>query len=140
MTTAEFIASVEAKPQFIKWAVAPVQQVVVGGVGKWEGTAYVRTPNGTNLISVWFIVDEAGQATWQNQDTIDPSKNVTSAKEDVLNAYLKATFVAHFILRADLTNNWAEADVYTISGTDLAKSTVLVFKQGANPITHRKIV
>lgn len=139
MTTAQFIASVEAKPQFIKWAKAPAVFDTIGDVEKWHGVAFITTPDGTNTFNVWFMVD-GGQATWQNEDTLNPEVNTTQVKMDALKEYLKATFAGYFILRTDLDNNWAEAEVYTVSGQDLAKSTVLVFKQGTNPITHRKVI
>lgn len=141
MTKAQFITAVEAKPQFIKWAAAPSAIEKIGDIEKWLGVAYITTPDGTNTFNVWFIVDTATDtATWQNIDTMEPEKNATAVKEAALKTYLKANFAGFFINRMDLDNNWAEADVYAISGTDLAKSTVLVFKQGTNPIAHRKVV
>jgi hypothetical protein len=141
MTQSQFIASVEAKPQFIKWAQVPVLAETIGDVEKWHGIAYISTPDGTNTYNVWFMVDSAtGEATWQNQDQMEPEANVLNTKQKALEDYLKANFAGFFVNRADLINNWAEADVYTVSGADLAKSTVLVFKQGSNPIAHRKIV
>lgn len=141
MTTAQFITAVEAKPQFIKWAKVPAAVETLGDIQKWNGVAFITTPDGTNTYNVWFIVDTTtGEATWQNLDTMEPEKNTVAVKEAALKAYLKANFAGYFILRADLDNNWAEAEVFTVSGADLAKSTVLVFKQGTNPIAHRKIV
>jgi hypothetical protein len=139
MTTAQFIAAVEAKPQFIKWAVAPAVAETIGDVEKWHGVAYITTPDGTNTYNVWFMVD-GGEATWQQFDTMTPEANANDGKRSALEAYLESTFVAYFVLRIDYTHNWAEADVYAISGADLAKSTVLVYKQGTNPIAHRKVV
>lgn len=139
MTTAQFITEIEAKPQFIKWAKAPAVLETVGDVEKWNGIAYVTTPNGTNTLNVFFMVD-AGQATWQQADPIDFQNSVTSIKMNVLLAYLKTTFVGYFVLRTDLENNWAEAEVFTISGADLVQSKVLVYKLGNNPIAHKKII
>lgn len=141
MNKTEFIASVEAKPQFIKWAIAPALKETKGDIEKWLGVAFVNTPDGVNTFDVWFMVDKAtGEANWQNFDSLEPEKNTTAIKNKALENYLKSTFAAYFVNRVDLENNWAEADVYEVSGQDLAKSTVLVFKQGSNPITHRKIV
>jgi hypothetical protein len=141
MTQEQFIASVEAKPQFIKWASLPVLAETIGDVEKWHGIAYISTPDGTNTYNVWFMVDSvSGEATWQQFDTMEPEANVANAKQKALVDYLKANFAGFFVNRADLENNWAEADVYAVSGQDLTKSTVLVFKQGSNPIAHRKIV
>lgn len=141
MTKQDFIASVEAKPQFIKWAQVPVLAEAIGTIEKWHGLAYITTDDGTNIFNVWFMVDTTtGEASWQQLDTLEPSKNTIATKENALKTYLKSNFAGYFINRADLDNNWAEADVYEVSGSDLAKSTVLVFKQGTNPITHRKII
>lgn len=141
MTKEQFIADLETKPQFIKWAKVPLMAEKIGEIEKWNGIAYITTPDGTNTFNVWFIVDAAtNEATWQQQDTLEPEKNVNEAKMVALTGYLKATFSAYFILRTDLPNNWAEADVYTVSGSDLAKSTVMVFQVGTDPITHLKIV
>ena len=141
MTKDAFVATIATKPQFIKWAKAPVAIETLGGIEKWHGIAYINTGDGTNTYNVYFMVDTAtGEATWQQNDPLQPENNAATAKEKALEAYLKANFAAHFVNRFDLNNNWAEATVYTISGADLAKSTVLVFKQGANPITHRKVV
>jgi len=141
MTKEQFITAVEAKPQFIKWAKSPVAVETIGDIEKHHGIAYITTPDGTNTFNVWFMVDTVtGEATWQNADTLEPAKNATEVKMNALKNYLKTNFAGYFINRTDLENNWAEADVYTVSGQDLAKSTVLVFKQGTNPITHRKVI
>lgn len=141
MTKEQFIASVEAKPQFIKWAQTPFRVETLTGVEKWNGLAYITTNDGTNTVNVWFMVDTAtGEATWQTADTVEPQKNSTEVKLTALKTYLKTNFAGFFITRIDLDNNWAEAEVFAVSGADLAKSTVLVFKNGANPITHRKVV
>lgn len=140
-TKTQFVTTIETKPQFLKWAKVPELMETIGDVEKWNGLAYVTTPDGTNSVNVWFMVDKVtGLATWQQQDTLEPEKNANEVKMKALTDYLKVTFAGYFILRTDLPNNWAEADVYTITGADLTKSTVLVFKLGANPITHRKII
>lgn len=141
MTKEQFIASVEAKPQFIKWAVVPQLVETINGIETWHGRPYHTTPDGTNIFNVWFHVDTAtGEATWQNRDNMDAANNTNEKKLNALNTYMKTNFAGFFINRVDLDNNWAEADVYVVSGADLAKSTVLVFKNGPNPITHRKVV
>ena len=162
MTKQEFITAVEAKPNFIKWAVEPkmveafgsydtgetisdedgkTSPVIEPAIEKWNGQALIATPDGKNVFQVWFIVDnEADEATWQNADQLDPEENAVAKKQAALEAYLASNFAGYFVNRADLENLWAEADVYEVSGQDLSKSTVLVFKKGSNPITHRVIV
>lgn len=141
MTIAQFIAAIEAKPNFIKWTQVPIVSEIIGDIEKHHGVAYISTQDGTNTFNVWFMVDTAtGEATWQNIDTMEPEKNSLNVKINALKAYLKSNFSGYFVTRIDAENNWAEAEVFSVSGTDLQKSIVLVFKQGINPITHRKIV
>ncbi len=144
MTKQEFISSVEAKPNFIKWAQVPQLIETLGDVQKWNGIAFITTDEGfTNTFNVWFMVDTAtGNATWQNIDTLEPSNNATQASVDALTGYMKANFVAYFLVpgKVDVKNKWAEAEVFQVSGSDLTKKTILVYKQGANPITHKVIV
>lgn len=141
MTKAQFIAAVEAKPNFIKWAQAPVLKETIGEIEKWNGIAFINTPDGRNTYNVWFVVDAAtGEATWQNADTMEPEKNANEVKRAALEAYLKANFNAFFIGRTDLVNNWAEADVYTLNTGKLTKKSIIVYKQGSNPIAHLDVV
>lgn len=141
MTKAQFITAIEAKPRFIKWAALPALTTTIGEIEQWTGKAYVSTPDGNYVDGVSFFVDKAtGEATWVGSNQIDSDSNALAKKYNVLKGYLASNFVAYFIGRTNLEDNWVEADVYTVSGTDLAKSTVLVYKAGANPITHKKIV
>lgn len=143
MTTAQFITAIEAEPIFIKWVKAPASVIEkkVGDVELWHGLVYHTTPDGTNIFNVYFHVDTANnQATWQTFNPFTPEKNTASVKETALTNYLKANFAAFFVVRSDLVNNWAEADVFELSGQDYAKSKVLVFKPSGNPITHKKIL
>lgn len=140
MTKDKFIAAIQTKPNFIKWAKTPVSVEALGSIEKWNGVAYIRTPDGTNLFQVWFIVDTStGEATWQNGDTLEPEKNSISVKTQALEQYLKATFEAYFVTKISPNAAWAEAEVFSISGSNLVRSNVLVFKKGANPITHLPI-
>jgi len=144
MTKADFIASVEAKPNFIKWAKLPEVAERIGDVEKWNGIAYINTTEGyTNTFNVWFIVDTAtGNATWQTIDTLEPNKNATQVAINALTTYLKSNFAAYFLIpgKADVVNKWAEAEVFIVSGNDLVRKNVIVYKQGTNPITHKVIV
>lgn len=141
MTKQQFITAVEAKPKFIKWAVEPVSVETIGDIEKWNGKALVTTPDGVNIVEVWFIVDSvSGDANWQTIDTLSMEENQIQKKEIALSNYLKNNFAAFFILRVDLDNLWAEAEVFTKTGTDLVASKVLVFKKGNDPITHLTIV
>lgn len=139
MTKQQFIASVESKPQFIKWASVPVVAETLGDVEKWHGIAYITTPDGTNTYNVWFMVDTiTGEAAWQSHDTMEPEKNLYNAKMAALTAYLGSHFEAWFLVpgHADLINDWAEAEVFTVNAGKLDRSKVLVYKKGSNPIAH----
>lgn len=141
MTQAQFIAAVEAKPQFVKWAADPIKKEVIGDIEKWHGRAFITTPDGVNVFEVWFIVDTAtGEANWQNQDTLEPEQNTDVKKLTALENYLKANFDAYFVVNTDLANNWAEAEVFKLTTGKLVRSNVMVFKKGANPISHLEIV
>lgn len=141
MTKDAFVAAIAAKPQFIKWAEVPSLLEQIGTIQKWHGIAYINTADGTNTFNVYFMVDAAtGEATWQQHDQLEPEKNATETKLKALNVYLKANFPAYYIERFEVENNFAIATVFTLSGSDFVQSRVLVYKQGANPIAHRKIV
>jgi len=137
MTKAEFIAAVEAKSKFIRWATEPVLDSTEGDVELWHGRAYHTTTDGTNVFNVWFHVDKTtGDATWQTFDSFEPEANTNAIKQKALTDYLSANFDAYFVVQADLENNWAEADVYKLNTGKLDKFKVLVFKKGGNPISH----
>lgn len=143
MTKEQFIASVESKPNFIKWASAPVLIETIGDIEKHSGVAYITTPDGTNTFNVWFCVDKTtGEASWQNRDQLEPEKNSYEVKRRALETYLKANFNAYFVVagRVDYDNNWAEAEVFTLTTGKLTKKNVLVYKQGNNPISHLDII
>lgn len=141
MTKSQFIASVEAKSIFKSWAKAPEIKEKIGDIEKWNGVAYISTPNGVNLFDVWFIWDSVkDEAYWQNQDTLEPEKNTESVKLKALETYLKNNFNAYFLGRVDIVNNWAEADVYTLTTGKLVKKAVIVYKQGTNPISHLDVI
>lgn len=141
MTRQEFITAIEAKSTFIKWAEAPALQETIGDIEKWRGSAFVITDDGRNVVNVWFVVDTAtGEAFWQNSDTLEPEANTFATKQAFLEKYLKTNFNAYFVNRSDLANNWAEADVYTLTAGNLVKKTVMVYKIGNNPIAHKDVI
>lgn len=135
MTLAEFYTNVENTPSFIKWVDEAVEIEARGNVKKMRRDALVNTKDGKNIVGIWFI-DNDGDVAWQTTNTLEPKENTTQKKQAALEAYLSAQFNAYFINRADLDNNWAEADVYTVKSGVLEKSVVLVFKRGNNPISH----
>lgn len=140
MTKDAFVAAIATEPNFLKWVQIPVLIETIGDVEKWHGIVYRSTLDGTNTEHVYFMVDKAtGDATWQTQNTLSTVKNTNEARIDKLEKYLKQNFFAYRVVFVDPDNFWAEAEVYT-DGVDLTKSKVLVYKAGANPITHKKVV
>lgn len=144
MTKQEFIDSVLAEPNVVE-IVADSDQVAETA-GNWEKGNFkvvIVEPQGSkNIRNVWYIRNtETDETEYQTANTVAPEKNVYEAKLKALKDYLASNFEAYFIGDlVDLNNNWTEAIVYEVSGQDLIKSTVLVFKKGTNPIAHRKIV
>lgn len=141
MTKTEFIAAIETKPQFVKWAKLPELSETFGDVQRWQGLALTNVSEGSALKNIVFAWDSVTDvATWWAGDAIEPEKNSTQIKLNALTNYLKGNFLAFFVTRTDIVNSWAEADVFTVSGQDVAKSSVIVYKSGNNPITHAKII
>lgn len=146
MTKAEFIAAVEAKPNFIKWIVAPERANTITSFRKqvsnldsdelehWHGYAHISTKDGTAVFNVWFFVDPvADVATWQNGDSMQPEENTDAKKLAVLEQYITDNFIGGFVTQAKLENNYAEAEVYE---TGIGKKTILIYKPTTGAITH----
>lgn len=141
MLKQEFINSVLAEPSVI--SLLPGTEVIHETYGDYEKGSFrvliVEPQGGQNFRDVWFIrntkTDETG---YQTLNTIDTKKNTYDARHDKLEKYLGANFHAYFIIRANLEEFWAEADVFKLNadGLGVTKQTVLVFKKGANPIKH----
>lgn len=147
MVKAELQAKLEAKQGFVSIIKDDVAPDNVSGDVVEKRFFYVNHVNADGTAGKTFVYylhnTETDEAWFYNVETeaVDTKEPTTEQKKlDALQAYMKANFAAFFVLRFDLENNWAEADVFEVSGTDLAKSSVLVFKLGTNPITHRKIV
>lgn len=141
MTKSSFIATVEAKPNFIKWLGDEVLVETIGTARKYRRDALITSDAGfPNVFQVWYIEDTAtGDTNFQNVDTLTPTENAVQKKQDALTAYLKANFNAFRLIWTDLDNTFAEAEVFATAGADLTRSKVLVYKIGANPITHKLI-
>lgn len=108
--------------------VLTVQTLNTDGTG---GITYVYYMLGKKKDEAFFYNNEP--ATFDvNEDNND------TKKREALEEYLQAQFDAYFVRDLDLENNWAEATVYTknSAGDTLQKQTVLVFKDGADPIKH----
>jgi len=141
MTKEELITDIESKSQFIKWAIDPVKKETLGIIEKWNGVAFISTPEGhRNTYNVWFLVDtETSEAFYQQFDSLDKDNNTIQAKYDALETYCEDTFQAFKITDSNLDKNYAFVEAYTLSDGTFTKENVIVYKQGANPITHAPI-
>lgn len=147
MTKAQFISAVQAKKGFvsiIKDALAPDH---INDDPIEKRYLYINHTNADGTMGktyVYYLHDVANDAaSFYNVETeaLDIKEpNTENKKYLALRAYLKANFAAFFLVNHDLDNNWAEAEVFTLSGSDLTRSRVIVYKQGSNPIAHKKIV
>lgn len=148
MNKADLITKVGSKTGFVRVISdvlapdnIPNQDLLDKKILKVEHTNSDGTKGVTN---VYYLEDKAsGDVAFYNQEpqVFDQrAVSLDAQKQEALETYLKANFNAHFINRVDFDNNWAEADTYTLEGGSLTKKTVLVFKDGANPISHLVVV
>lgn len=147
MTKAELLTKVQSKTGFhsiVEDKVAPDNKQ---GDPIEKRYLYVNHTNADGTMGktfVFYLHDTVNDvASFYNLETeaLDIKEpNTENKKYLALRAYLKANFAAFFLVNHDLENNWAEAEVFTVSGSDLARSRVIVYKAGSNPIAHKNIV
>lgn len=105
---------------------------------------HLNTDGTMGKTFIYYLYDTATDDAWfynkENESVDTGEPNSEQKKLNALMNYLASNFNAYFVERYDLNNNWAEADVYTLSAGKLQKKKVLVFKQGANPISHLDVV
>lgn len=140
MTQQELLTVIQTKPNFLKWAEAPVNFETKGDIQRWRGEAFIATADGTQTSFVFFNVDTStGLATWNGQDQLTSNLNTSAKRRNQIENYLKGLSLGYFIVREDLENFWAEAEVFT-DGVSITRSKVLVYKPAGNPLTHKIIV
>lgn len=149
MTKQEFLAKVASKPGF--------HSIISDEFGKdhrigdpiEQRCLYLNHTNGDGTMGktyVYYIYDTANDvASFWNQEVeaFDMKEvNTLQKKVNALEAYLKANFDAYFLIpeKVDIINNWAEGEAFTLNAGKLTRKKVLVFKKGANPISHLEIV
>lgn len=147
MLKADLIAKVQAKKGFksiIKDALAPDHDPNDPIEKRYLYVNHVNADGTAGKTFVYYLHDPQTDEAWfynAEVETVDMKEPVSEQKKfDALTAYLKANFDAYFVLRWDTANNWAEADVFTLTNGELVKSRVMVFKKGANHIAHLTIV
>lgn len=93
---------------------------------------------------VYYLWDKATDDAWfynveaESVDMKEPSKD--QKKFDALLNYLKANFAVFFIIRYDINNSWAEADVFVETAGTLSPKRVVAFKKQGEPVTHLDVV
>lgn len=147
MTKAQFLTAVQSKVGFhsiIEDKLAPDN---VAGDPIEKRYLYINHTNADGTMGktfVYYLLDTVNDvASFYNveREALDVKEPTAENKKyDALQNYLKANFNAYFIGRFDPINNWAEADTYKLETGKLTKKTVIVYKQGANPISHLEVV
>lgn len=147
MKKAQLIQKIKAKKGFhsiIKDELAPDH---VQGDPIQKRFFYVNHVNADGTAGktyVFYLWDEATDDAWfynMEAEAVDAKEPSSDQKKlSALQNYLKANFNAYFVIRADLENNWAEADTYKLETGKLTYKKVMVFKQGSSPISHLEIV
>lgn len=96
------------------------------------------------ITNVYYLLDTTSdQAKFYNAEpeAFDFQElSVVAKKQEALEKYLKGKYNAYFLSRVDLVNNWAEVDVFTLTTGKLVKKSILVFKQGNNPINDLDVI
>jgi len=147
MTKQELQTAVEAKKGFlsiIKDELAPDHVPNDPIEKRFFYVNHTNTDGTAGKTFIFYLHDTVNDTAWfynAETESVDTKEPTTEQKKlDALQSYLKSTFSAFFIIRCDLTNNWAEADTFTLVSGKLAAKKVLVFKVGTNPINHLEIV
>ena len=145
MTKAQLLTAVSSKQGFVGVISDNLATDSVGAKQKRFLTVETLNADGTKgITSVFYVHDTQTDDAWfYNVEPVAFDKTLVSAEEQVakaLNDYCKATFDAFFVVRVDGVNKWAEVEALVLNAGNLQKKNVLVFKKGANPITHLNIV
>lgn len=147
MNKAQFLAAVESKVGFhsiIKDEVAPDH---IAGDSIEKRYLYINHINADGTAGkthIEYLYDTVNDVAWfynQEREAVDVREPSADQKKlNALEAYLKANFNAYFLIRANLTNNWAEADTYKLEIDKLVHKKVMVYKISNNPIAHLEII
>lgn len=106
--------------------------------------ATINADGTAGIYHVYYLHDTATDDAWFYNVEVEALDNKAVSSEQVklntLADYLKTNFDAYFVVRYDLTNLWAEADVFKLTTGKLVKSSVVVYKKGNSPISHLNVV
>lgn len=147
MTKQQLLDAVAAKKGFHSIVQDEVAPDNIQGDPIEKRFLYVNHTNADGTMGKTFVyylynssTDEASFYNVEPESVDSKEPNSDQKKLDALMVYLKSNFNAYFVVRYDLSNNWAEADVFTLVTGKLTPKKVMVFKKGANPISHLEIV
>lgn len=153
MNKTELLQAVAAKPGFVRIASDNLAQDTIQGdpvQKRYLSVEHNNTDGTAGITHVFYLQD-----TSSNQDeklqtvkyyNVEPASfdvrelTAEAKKQAALETYLKGKYAAYFLGRVDLTNNWAEADVFTLNAGTLTRKSVLVYKQGGNRINDIDVV
>ncbi len=149
MTLQALIAKIEAKQgfhSFINGVEGELARDHVPGDPIEKRCFYVNHTNADGTMGkkfVYFLYDRANDsASFYNvEEELDFKKLPPKVEQlKALEAYLAGKYEAYFVIRYDLDQKVAEADVFELENSTLTKKRVLVFKKGTNPINDLVIV
>lgn len=147
MTKAELLTAVEGKTGYVATLADTLALDSIGTKQKRFLVVETLNADGTKgITNVFYVHDTQTDEAWfYNVEPVGFQKESKSLEAQAVGAienYCKTNFNAHFLLRdrIDAVNKWAVVEVYTLNTGKLEKKNIMVFKQGANPITHLEIV
>ena len=112
---------------------------------RYYEVATINADGTAGIYFVYYLHDTQSDEAWfynVEVEALDNKEPVSDQKKlNALQNYLKTNFDAFFVIRFDMTNLWAEADVFKYNATTkmLDKFTVLVYKTNKDPIKHLTI-
>lgn len=146
MTKAELLTKVEAKVGYHSLIQDELAPDNIAGDPIEKRFLYVNHTNADGTMGkkfVYYLHDTVNDvASFYNVEENLDSKELPTEVQAIkaLENYLLSNFEAYFILRYDLDQRIAEADVFELVAGQLETKKVLVFKKGSQPINHLNIV
>ena len=140
MKKTELLAAVGAKKGFVRIVSdkETSDNIPNNPVRKMQLVVEHTNTDGTAGITNVFYLHNTNndEAKFYNQepeafDNNEPSAELKKLK--VLENYINANFIGGFVVRSNLGENYAEADVYEAG---VGRKTVLIYKPDGQPITH----
>lgn len=147
MKKTDFITSVEAKKGFvrvIKDEIAPDNIVDDFLEKRYLTVQHLNADQTMGITYIFYVYNKnTDDANFYNQEpeNLDVKEETVEVKRlRRMENHLKTKYRAYFINRFDLANFWAEAEVYVQTADKVTKKTVLVLKEGTNPIMDIDVI